>query len=240
MRASRLSQKIHKWLGLVVGIQLLLWAASGFYMVVVNIDIIHGDHLVKPSPQDPESLDLSTLSEHSLLEFARLHPNAESVTLKHHSGELIYLVSIGNENHRYFASSGQPLPLLDENQAALSARQYYRGTAKVLSSRLIQDNPPSELGARDLPIWRVDFNDVWSTSFYLSPQTGELLTQRHTLWRIFDFVWMLHIMDYDTRDNVNNALLRVTSSLALLLVLSGFWYLFYRLNVRQWWRGSST
>ena len=47
MRAVKLSRKIHKWIALIVGVQLFLWALSGFYMVVVNIDIIHGDMLVK-------------------------------------------------------------------------------------------------------------------------------------------------------------------------------------------------
>ena len=47
MQAARLSRKIHKWIALLLGIQLFLWALSGFYMVVVHIDTIHGDMLVR-------------------------------------------------------------------------------------------------------------------------------------------------------------------------------------------------
>ena len=47
MNAKRLSRLAHKWLALAVGIQLLLWAVSGFYMVVVDLDFIHGDPLVR-------------------------------------------------------------------------------------------------------------------------------------------------------------------------------------------------
>ena len=43
MKAVRLSRVLHKWLGLLIGLQLLLWTASGFYMVAVPIEVIHGD-----------------------------------------------------------------------------------------------------------------------------------------------------------------------------------------------------
>ena len=62
MRASRLSQKLHKWLGLLVGLQLVIWSISGFYMVVIDIDIIHGDHLVQPAePISEPDLALTTM-----------------------------------------------------------------------------------------------------------------------------------------------------------------------------------
>jgi hypothetical protein len=68
----------------------------------------------------------------------------------------------------------------------------------------------------------------------LSPATGELVSRRHELWRIFDFVWMLHIMDYETRDNVNNWLLRPFTWGALLMALSGVWLLLYSFPWRRW------
>ena len=102
-----------------------------------------------------------------------------------------------------------------------------------LSADQITDNyselhaPPSELQARSLPLWRIDFDDRWNSSFYIDPYTGEFTTRRHTLWRVFDFLWMLHVMDYDTRDDINNSLLRVFSVFGLSLGLSGVWLLFY-------------
>src|SRR3546814_5553819 len=46
IRWPLLVRRTHKWLALVVGVQALLWTLTGFYMVVVHIDTIHGDHLV--------------------------------------------------------------------------------------------------------------------------------------------------------------------------------------------------
>ena len=67
---------------------------------------------------------------------------------------------------------------------------------------------------------------------YFSPDTGELLARRHNLWRGFDFLWMLHIMDYETRDDVNNLLLRAASVTGLLFALAGIWLLFYSFRRR--------
>jgi hypothetical protein len=57
--------------------------------------------------------------------------------------------------------------------------------------------------------------------------TGELVSRRHELWRAFDFLWMLHIMDYKEREDVNNAILRVFTWGALLMALTGAWMLLY-------------
>ena len=57
---------------------------------------------------------------------------------------------------------------------------------------------------------------------YLSAETGQIGAFRTTKWRIFDFLWMLHTMDYEARDNINNYILRGFSILGIATILSGF------------------
>lgn len=77
------------------------------------------------------------------------------------------------------------------------------------------------MGARPGPLWRVRFDDNVATTLYVSPNTGERLATRHALWRAFDMMWMLHIMDYRTREDIGNPLLRAASVLGLALVVVG-------------------
>ena len=56
IRWPLLVRRTHKWLALVVGVQALLWTLTGFYMVVVHIDTIHGDHLVRAPVTQPFDL----------------------------------------------------------------------------------------------------------------------------------------------------------------------------------------
>ena len=79
----------------------------------------------------------------------------------------------------------------------------------------------------------MDFDDAGSTAFYVSPDDGSLITRRHTYWRIFDFAWMLHIMDYEERADVNNTLLRISAGLGLVLSVLGMWLLFFSFRRRR-------
>jgi len=57
---------------------------------------------------------------------------------------------------------------------------------------------------------------------YVSAETGKVESFRNNKWRVFDFLWMMHTMDYKSRDNFNNFLLRTFSLFGLVTVISGF------------------
>ena len=69
-------------------------------------------------------------------------------------------------------------------------------------------------------MWRVDFDDSRHTTIYVSPQTGKVVGRRNTIWRVYDFFWMLHIMDYSARDNFNNPLV-VTAAIVASTKFNG-------------------
>jgi hypothetical protein len=45
-------------------------------------------------------------------------------------------------------------------------------------------------------------------------------------------MWMLHIMDYGTRSDVNNPVLRVVSVAGLIFIVSGGWLLWFSFRRR--------
>jgi hypothetical protein len=223
MNAVKLSRKVHKWIALIVGIQLFLWALSGFYMVAVHIDIIHGDMLVKDVQKNISHDDRLHVP---LDRLAILHPDAQRITLKAMMGRPVYQIT--SESILLLdAVNGRQLSPLDKRTATQIASYHYAGEGVVRHVEYLESNPPTELQERSLPLWRVDFDDVWNSSFYVDPYTGEFTIRRHTLWRVFDFLWMLHIMDYDERADMNNTVLRVFSVLGTFLGLTGAWLLFY-------------
>ena len=223
MKAVKLTRKIHKWFALLLGIQLFLWSLSGFYMVVVHIDIIHGDMLVTDARHEIRVGQDLRISPDRV---AAIHPDARRITLRSMMDRPVYLVE-GDDTRLLDAIDGGRISPIDEDTATQIAQYHYRGEATIRHVELLEKDPPTELQTRPLPLWRIDFDDKWNSSFYINPATGEFTTRRHTLWRIFDFFWMLHIMDYDTRDDMNNLVLRAFSALALLATLSGVWLLFY-------------
>ena len=225
-----LARSLHKWIGLVIGLQVLIWLATGLYMVVVDLDFIHGDTLVKNTRQ---SLSMPASAQVSIATLQQRYPGAVEITLAPVMG--VPLVTVRTLGNRYLIdpSSGEVISPLGEKTAREIAVFHFNGDAPIGNIELLTDNPPTEIGRRPLPLWRVDFDDRFKTTFYIDPYAGALVTRRHQYWRIFDFLFMLHIMDYEERADVHNLLLQVAQFTGLSFGLTGFWLLFYRFKPRR-------
>ena len=227
MRTHVIARKTHKWLGLFIGLQVVVWSLSGVYMTVVHIDTIHGDHLVR----EPSS---SGIEADALLDPFALAAREEAtgIRLAWVDERPIYVTENPSGERAFSATSAAPLDPPKEHEIRELASSLYTGPEPIASAELITE-VPGEIRGRTPPLWRVEFDHWNRPTFYLSPVTGELLSRRHELWRVFDFVWMLHIMDYDERENVNNPLLRAFTWGAVLMALSGIWLLFYAFPKRK-------
>jgi hypothetical protein len=206
---------------LVVALQAAIWSVSGLYMTAVHIDIIHGDHFVRKIEPEPR-LATDLISPLAAAQAA----GGSSARLSPFLGRPVYVVGTENGDRLVDARSGRPLPPPSPDQIRRAAELRFAGPEKLIRLSLITEIP-GEIRGRKPPLWRADFSGWNQPTLYFSPSTGELVSRRHELWRIFDFVWMLHIMDYDERENVNNWLLRGTTWLMVVTVLSGAWLLFF-------------
>jgi len=225
MKVLKLSTQLHKWIALVVGLQVLFWVGGGLVMVAIPIETVRSEHRVAEQP--PVPLALAALP--SLDEIARRAevapvqadlkgtPRGLAWTLKPAEGEPVIVSAL----------TGRPFGPLSAAEASGFAKRAYRGTAEVSGAVLLQE-APQETG-RTGPLWRVDFADREKTSFYLSPATAEVLTRRSGVWRIFDFFWRLHVMDWNDGEDFNHPLIIITTALTLSIVISGFILLWIRI-----------
>ncbi len=228
MNPSFWARKTHKWIGLVIGVQALLWMISGVYMTAISLDVIHGDHLAhvfdEPLKRDKPRVDVARIGE--------LYPGFEALKLKTFIGKEVYEVRHGGKTHLLDARDATLLSPLSREQILERAKEVYQGEAQVREVTWVT-KAPQEVAKRPVPMWAVRFDDRADSTLYFSPSTGDLLARRHDLWRLFDFLWMLHIMDYDTRADVNNTLLRVAAGSGLVFALSGLWLVFYSFRRRN-------
>lgn len=238
MRLSSSIRKWHKWLALFLGIQTLIWLFSGVYMVSVDLDYIHGDQLVQKMDQ-PLNSDYSTLI--SFGEIQNKYPSSNHIQLVQWLDQPHYRVSENGASYLLDAVSGKVISPLSKQDAQRVAEYHFAQQGNIIGVTLLTDQKtaPSELYGRPLPLWQIRFDDPIASNFYISPDDGRLVTRRHELWRIFDFLWMLHIMDYENRTDVNNLLLIISAILGTLLSLAGFWLLFYSFKKRKFRKGIS-
>ncbi|QPF74525.1 hypothetical protein G8A07_17455 [Roseateles sp. DAIF2] len=228
MKFSFWARKTHQWIALVIGVQALLWMISGVYMTSISLEVIHGDHLAHvvdaPLQRDKPRIDIARIGE--------LYPGFEALKLKTFLGREVYEVRQQGKTHLLDARDASLLSPLSRAQILERAKEVYQGEAQVREVNWIT-NAPQEVAKRPVPMWAVRFDDRADSTLYFSPSTGDLLARRHDLWRGFDFLWMLHIMDYDSRSDVNNTLLRVAAGVGLAFALSGLWLLVHSLRRRS-------
>ena len=228
VRFRRYLRQFHRWIGLLVGIQVVFWVLGGFVMSVLHLDAVRGEHV--RAEQAPVTLDpgaqLMPLAD--LLRDARF-AGATSATLQTWQGHTVYRIERPAGTQLVDATDGRLLSPLDEAAARAVAQADYAGAGTIAAVEWLDvaESAGAEYRGRDLPLWRVRFGDERDTTLYISPQTGAVVARRNDLWRTFDFVWMLHIMDYDEREDFNHPLLVATAATALLFVVSGMFMLFF-------------
>ncbi len=216
MALRRPLRRIHLWLGWLVGVPLLFWTASGLFMAARPIEEVRGTALRKPPAALAVPAGLSA-------------PPADrggfkSLTLEMQHGRPVWLVALAEgAGARADPATGRWLPPVAETEARVIARAAYAGGAALASATLTPaDKPPLDL-RRPRPAWGVAFAD--GARFYIDADTGAVLAVRTTQWRIYDWMWGLHIMDLQQRENTSHAILIAFAALAFIATLLGLWLL---------------
>ncbi|HEY8572796.1 PepSY domain-containing protein [Phenylobacterium sp.] len=222
----RFATQVHKWLALVVGLQVLGWVLGGLVMTAIPIEKVRSEH-------HRAKFQAQALPRQGVLDAqgAARAAGVEAVeaTLKTTlRGTLWVLKDAAGGTHVVDAASGRHLPPLPQKEARLLAGVQYEGEGKPVAARFYA-KAPQETG-REEPLWRVDFDDAEKTSVYLSPDTGEVVTMRSNLWRFYDFWWRVHILDFETGENFNHPVLIGLAALTLPMVVFGIVLLWIRLS----------
>ena len=111
-----------------------------------------------------------------------------------------YVVQGASATLRFDALTGVPAPV-SRTEAEEIARRDQPGEPPVRETTLVERDPPVEY--RDcehtectVPAFRVALADPAATVIYVDATTGDVTARRNDRWRLYDFFWSLHIMDY--------------------------------------------
>src|SRR3546814_11194630 len=72
-----------------------------------------------------------------------------------------------------------------------------------------------------LPAWRIDFEDGANRALSVAADTGAVTARRSTLWRTFDFLWSLPILDFKNHKHSNTPLPILSTALAAVVISTG-------------------
>lgn len=229
-------RKSHRWLGLILGIQFLLWTIGGLYFSWNNIDEIHGDFEKKHPPMFASNISLISPTI-AIDKIKETHPidSVVSIQLIEILGKPFYQVrcitalhsegkhEVHAMNHLADATTGSIRGPLSKEEAIEIAKKRFNGKPDLRSVEyLTTTDKHHEYRENPLPAYAITFDHPTNTTVYIASELGTVQKFRNNKWRVFDFLWMLHTMDYEGRDNFGNILLRIFSIFGLFTVVSGF------------------
>ncbi|MCH7807386.1 MAG: PepSY domain-containing protein [Proteobacteria bacterium] len=229
---NKWSTFIHKWLGLAIGIQMLLWVLSGVVMTLVNIEL-HDEWpeygIAEQPPFEITGTD-PIFPIQTIIQTAG--KSAQNATLKALGGKPVYQVNFGEGGpDLYDATTGELLTPIGADMALELALLDFKPEANPAAPVWLTET--NNEYRRGVPVWMIDMLDEEGTHLYISPQTGQIVARRPAVWRLFNFFWMLHIMDYENRTNISNPLIIWTAIFALVFSITGFVMLFFRFKRRD-------
>ena len=211
----RFFRKLHKWLGLIVGIQLLLWTISGLVFAWLDHHQVMPEHHAPPSPVFPRG---ATIAEPSQWLNGYAGKELYDIRLSPLLDQWVWRVETSDGVDLRRAADGQSLDI-DASLAERLARSHYHGDGKLAG---VTFHPTQTIEARDAEaVWAARFDDAQNTTLYFAADDGQWVASRNSTWRVFDFFWMLHTMDYRGRDDFNNPLVILVTTAALWLSISG-------------------
>lgn len=228
MGIVRAASWLHKWLALIVGVQMLLWVGSGLFFALFPIERVRSEHRIAPIAPAPLALDLPAGELVALLpepptrlSFERA-ADGHAVAIAEFAARAPILLDV---EARRVASP------LDEGAAVRIARAHIGAELGVREAREVRAESPEYRGA--LPAWRIALEDAEGLVVYVAADTGRVTARRSDLWRLYDGLWALHIMDWRDHENFNTGVLIAFSLTSLIVVIAGFVLFPHRLLPRR-------
>lgn len=225
---------IHRWVALIVSLQLLAWSVGGMMFSLLDIENVRGNI---DRRQDPRAVLRLQEVDHTPSEAATAAREAGADTSA--LSRIVLRSRQGRQRYELFDVNNQPICVVDalggrvtleisEEEARQAAIADFTEPVTVRSVQRLVGEPPSEYRGGSMPVYQVIVDHPKEPRLYVDPVTGVVLKRRNSVWRLFDFFWMLHIMDYGGRDNFNHPLLTGMSILAVVTSASGL--------ILWWWR----
>ena len=210
----------HKYLSLIISIQLLLWTVSGIYFAFNKIELVRGEqYLLENQAEDLNLEEVEiTFTAKNLSFIKRLD---------------MWIIKAETDSGLIYSDlSGKNLEALEE-EGAKEVVKRKTNLRPLEAFRIDKQEKRAEYRGRDLPLYKVTTSASDGINVYVDAFSGAVTAIRSDSWRIWDFLWGAHIIDYRERDNINNFLLKFFSILALISALSGIALFFKTLRLRS-------
>jgi hypothetical protein len=218
MKTRRNIRRIHNVLGVVVGVQVLLWMLSGLFFTLFPIEQVRGSNLRQDIAHGTLDVAAISLTASEAANLAGITPDQAELAML--LGVPVWKFEADDTHHLVDARLGDLLsPISSATARQIAVLGIKPNVGVPLEPTLLEANPPREY-AGPLPAWVITYENT-TTKIYIDAQTGDLRTVRTRLWRTFDVLWRFHIMDVTGKDRFDTWWLKLISFFGLTIALTG-------------------
>jgi uncharacterized iron-regulated membrane protein len=212
---------LHRFVSALALVQLFVWTVSGLIFAILPGDQVRGAAVERAHEAPiPDASGLVPVADVIRRATEGGLASVVKVELRATPGGAFYVARGEGGAVRLDAKTGSPAPVTTE-EAEETARRDQPGRPPVVASERLEKSADIEYRTRPLPAFRVELGDEQGTVVYVDARTGDVTARRTSAWRLFDFMYSVHIMDYKNREDRNQPLLIGAGVLSLVTVASG-------------------
>ncbi|WP_018987710.1 PepSY domain-containing protein [Aromatoleum toluclasticum] len=242
MRLPRLLHLAHRWLGIALGLQILLWFVSGVVMLYLPFpELTAAERLQHRRPIPAASVGVPPWQAWSAL---GLNGSPDELRLSAAPQRPAYHFLTDGRWQSVWADSGEPRAPLSATEAEAAARAFAAGP--VGAATLLTQDQWSVGRSLDpyRPLYRVAVGDAAATELYVSARTGEVVRDTTAVERFWNWPGSIVHWIYFSPLRMHAELWRQVvlwlTAAAGLLVLTGTWLGVQRLRLRRRYPGGRT
>lgn len=145
-------RKVHKYFGLIIGVQLLMWTISGLYFSWTDLNKIHGDHFKNLDYETNFYTDLIGLDQ------LKIEKGIQSIELREIGNTPFYWI---NNKYLINAINGHLKDSISQSEAVEILKKRVKSNLEIKSINYISEtNNHSEYRNKTLPAYVISFKNT--------------------------------------------------------------------------------
>lgn len=233
-KTARVLVYTHRWLGIVSGVLFVVWFVSGIIMMYARMPELSTAERLARLPAINSAFIRTTPPPPAGGEIARF-------ALGTIEGRPVYRVTARGRTALVFADTGDPVPVVDAEQALRIARTFLGGVSDVRYDAKLTDADQWSFGVRGrMPLHRIVVEDAAGTRLYVTENGGEVVLKTTASGRFWGWTGAVLHWLYFTPLRRNSALWNeviVWSSIAgTVMCIAGIAWGLWRLSPLRGYR----
>ncbi|WP_394202305.1 2Fe-2S iron-sulfur cluster-binding protein [Shewanella waksmanii] len=222
-------KKLHSYLALFIGLQLLLWILSGLALNLIDSDYFDANIMREKSTLVRDNtIAIASLERIEQLGLGQI----SQLSLSHILTRPSYQLTTPTQTITLWADTLTPVTLSSQQLYAIANNSY---SGAPITSGLSQANHLANKYSTSAPVYQVQTADAHDTRIIIDGHNGQVLAHVNRRATIKQWLLMVHFMDYlpDNGLSFNHIVIKVFALAACLLGISGSFTLISQLRQRH-------